>query len=176
MSRKRVWALGVADYLTKPIDRTRMSAVLERQHLQPGQGKPVLVVEDDNHMRQLSVQLLQREGWTVRAATNGRTALESLAEEVPAVILLDLLMPEMDGFEFIREVRKHPEWEQIPIIVVTSMDLTAEERTQMRGNVVNVVQKGAFKLEELLGELRTQMKTSGVSSSPVPVPMPTGVK
>ncbi len=151
-------ALGVADYLTKPIDRARLGSVFERHGLRADHGKAVLIVEDDNHMRQLSVQLLQREGWNVRAATNGRTALAELAEETPAVILLDLLMPEMDGFEFIQETRKHPEWSRIPIIVVTSLDLTVEERAQMRGNVVNVVQKGSFKVEELLGELRAQVK------------------
>ncbi|MDO9070349.1 MAG: response regulator, partial [Deltaproteobacteria bacterium] len=116
------YALGASDYLTKPIQRERLLAVLEkyRRHPQPG---PVLVVEDDPETREILRRLLEKEGCQVIAAENGRVALERLAESQPMLILLDLMMPEMDGFQFIDRVRQHENWRTIPIVVVTAKDL-----------------------------------------------------
>jgi len=148
------YALGASDYLTKPIDRARLSAVLAKYR-----GRypieTVLVVEDDPLIRDGARQALSSEGCAVVTAENGRVALERLAEGPrPDVILLDLMMPEMDGFAFADEVNKHAEWRSIPIIVMTGKDLSAEDRRRLHGNVEEIVTKRAYSRDDLLREVR----------------------
>src|SRR5581483_7721281 len=100
------YALGAADYMTKPIDREHLSAILSRFRC-AHPPCPVLVVEDDDASREMMKSMLEREGWRVAEARNGREALERLGENSPNVILLDLMMPEMDGFTFIHELKRH---------------------------------------------------------------------
>ena len=152
------YALGASDYLTKPIQRERLLAVLEkyRRHPQPG---PVLVVEDDPDTREILRRLLEKEGCQVIAAENGRVALERLAESQPMLILLDLMMPEMDGFQFIDRVRQHENWRTIPIVVVTAKDLTKEDRLRLNGYVLEIIRKNACPRDELLAEVRELVKS-----------------
>ena len=96
---------------------------------------------------------MEKEQWAVAEAENGQIALERVAEELPDLILLDLMMPEMDGFKFVVELRKNPKWRLIPIIVVTAMDLTQEERLRLEGDVYHILQKGAYDRDELLREV-----------------------
>jgi CheY-like chemotaxis protein len=159
------YALGAADYLTKPIDRDRLLAVLQK-YRRDGASCPALVVEDDPMSRQLLRALLEKEGFSVGEAENGRVALERVAAQRPAVILLDLMMPEMDGFEFVAELRQHPEWRSIPVVVVTAKDLTAEERLRLSGCVEKVITKGAHSREEVLREVR-DLVASCVRRDPV---------
>jgi CheY-like chemotaxis protein len=147
------YMLGAAEYLTKPIDRDRLVDVLEKYHA-AGAGAQVLIVEDDESTRDVIRRALAKHGWTVAEAENGRAGLEQLARCSPSLILLDLMMPEMDGFEFLEELRKRDEWQAIPIVVLTSKDLTLEERRRLSGNVEKVLQKGAFSREALLREVR----------------------
>ncbi|MBI3734115.1 MAG: response regulator [Chloroflexi bacterium] len=147
------YALGASDYLTKPVDRDRLAAVLDRyrhNHISPR----VLVVEDDASARQLMRHILEREGWEVVEAENGRAALAKTEEQRPDLILLDLLMPEMDGFELAEALRGHEQWRDIPIVVVTAKDLTAEDRVRLNDYIERIFQKGAYTREELLGEVR----------------------
>ena len=147
------YALGAADYLTKPIDWERLAVVLERyQCARP--PCPVLIVEDDAGMREMLRRRLEKEGWKVIEAENGRAALERMAESRPKLILLDLMMPEMDGFQFLDEVRKHKGWRSIPTIVVTAKELTPEDRQRLNGSVKKILQKGAYSREELMREVR----------------------
>jgi len=147
------YALGASDYLTKPIDRDRLVAILQKyRHEDP--SRPVLVVEDDTDTREMLRRMLEREGWVVTEAEHGRVGLERVAEHRPAVILLDLMMPEMDGFEFVAEVRKHEAWRAIPIVVVTAKDLTEEDRLRLNGYVEKILQKGAHSRDGLLREVR----------------------
>ncbi len=152
------YALGASDYLTKPISRQRLLAVLEkyRRHPQPG---PVLIVEDDPDTRKILRRLLEKEGCQVIAAENGRVALERLAESQPMLILLDLMMPEMDGFQFIDRVRQHENWRTIPIVVVTAKDLTKEDRLRLNGYVLEIIRKNACPREELLAEVSELVKS-----------------
>ena len=152
------YALGASDYLTKPIQRERLLAVLEkyRRHPQPG---PVLVVEDDPETREILRRLLEKEGCQVIAAENGRVALERLAESQPMLILLDLMMPEMDGFQFIDRVRQHENWRTIPIVVVTAKDLTKEDRLRLNGYVQEIIRKDACPRDELLAEVSELVKS-----------------
>jgi CheY-like chemotaxis protein len=96
---------------------------------------------------------------------NGREALERLAQAMPSLILLDLMMPVMDGFEFVMQVRKEPAWRAIPIVVVTAKDITDEDRQRLQGSVVGLVEKRGFGREELLEQIRELVtRTSGNSA------------
>jgi len=153
-------ALGASDFMTKPIDRDRMRTVLARYRR--GGATDVLVVEDDPATRDLLRRLLESDGWTVAEAENGRSALGVLAHRVPALILLDLMMPVMDGCQFAAELRKVDAWRDIPVIVITAKDLTAEDRRALNGDVQGVLQKGAFSRDTLLREIQSQMHTAAM--------------
>jgi PAS domain S-box-containing protein len=152
------YALGASDYLTKPIQRERLRAVLEKYRRQPQPGT-VLVVEDDRETREILRRLLEKEGCQVIAAENGRVALERLAQSQPMLILLDLMMPEMDGFQFIDRVRQHENWRTIPIVVVTAKDLTKEDRVRLNGYVQEIIRKDAGPRDELLADVSELVKS-----------------
>jgi GAF domain-containing protein/CheY-like chemotaxis protein/anti-sigma regulatory factor (Ser/Thr protein kinase) len=156
------YALGASDYLTKPIDRERLTAVL-KQHRR---DRPVLVVDDDVSVRQLLRRMLEPEGYVVVEADNGRAALERLRDVSPSVVLLDLMMPEMDGFEFVAEFRRHEAWRAIPIVVVTAKDLSGADRERLNGYVQKILQKGAHSREQLLAEVRELVTSSVVRRRP----------
>jgi CheY-like chemotaxis protein len=147
------YTLGAADYLTKPVDREHLGRVLARYRCaQP--PCPVLLIEDDDTTRGMMRTMLEREGWKVTEAVNGREGLERVAEARPNVILLDLMMPEMDGFEFLSTLRKREEWEKIPVVVITAKELTAEDRKMLNGSVERVLLKGEFSRQDLLNRVR----------------------
>ncbi len=152
------FALGASDFMTKPIDRERLRALLAR-YRREGSGD-VLVVEDDLPTRELLRRQLQADGWSVTEAENGRAGLTALERAVPSLILLDLMMPVMDGCQFAAELRKRDAWRGIPVIVITAKDLTAEERRALNGDVQGVLQKGAFSREDLLREIHHLMGTT----------------
>ena len=134
-------SLGAAGYITKPIDRDHLSDVLRRVRSTPG-IKHVLIVEDDADARKLMRRLFEKEGWSVTEAENGAVALTAIDSSPPSLVLLDLMMPVMDGFEFIEQLRKRPTGRDIPVVVHTAKDLTDKDRTRLRGSVENVLQKG----------------------------------
>lgn len=147
------YALGVSDYLTKPVDRVRLINSIRRQ-MKDRDVDRVLVVEDDTPTRELVSHMLEKEGWQVDGAENGKVALNRMSERAPGLILLDLMMPEMDGFEFVAEMRKNRQWMEIPIIVVTAKDITEEDRMRLNGNVQKIVQKSSFSTVDLLNQIR----------------------
>ena len=151
--RNMGFALGASEFLTKPIDHKHLAKVLaEYAHgKSPGSA---LLVEDDVAAREVMSRFLRQEGWTVVEAENGRVALERVAANKPQLIVLDLMMPEMDGFEFVQELRKAEIHRAIPIIVVTAKDLSAEDRLRLSGQVEAVLQKGGYSRDELLREIR----------------------
>jgi signal transduction histidine kinase/CheY-like chemotaxis protein len=149
----RGFTLGAADYATKPVNRGRLSRLLKKYTC----GNPpcaVLVVDDDDAARARTRIILEKEGWKVSEAENGRVALECMERERPVLILLDLVMPEMDGFEFADRVRRHPEWRSIPIVVVTAQDLSGAERRRLNGYVETILQKAGDSPEALLHQVR----------------------
>jgi PAS domain S-box-containing protein len=150
------FALGASEYLTKPIDREQLRRVLAK-YRPVGDGGSVLVVEDDPSASELLKRTLEGEGWTVRVARNGRDALAQMDVEEPAIILLDLMMPEMDGFEFLSEIRSLPRASTVPVIVVTAKELTAAERSKLNGQVTTVLQKGNYSRDELLSEIASKL-------------------
>jgi len=150
---KRGFTLGAADYATKPVDHARLCHIL-RKYSCPSPPCPVLLVEDDPAARATMRRILEKEGWNVTEAENGRVALERMEQARPRIILLDLMMPEMDGFEFAARVRRRPEWRLIPIVVVTARDLSAEERHRLNGFVETIIRKEGDSHEALLNQVR----------------------
>jgi CheY-like chemotaxis protein len=158
--RGRGYALGAAEYLVKPIDRKRLRAILEKYCQR--QGK-ILLVEDDEPTRETTRDLVVRHGFAVVEAANGREALDRLAEGLPDLILLDLLMPEMDGFEFLDEVRRRTAWRNVPVIVLTAKDLTEGDRRRLSGRATQIIQKAGQSREQLVAELRRAVSSTSTA-------------
>jgi PAS domain S-box-containing protein len=165
------YTLGAADYLTKPIDRKRLASVLLK-YRRDDPGGVALVVDDDRDSRELIAQMLAKEGWSVAEAENGRAAIEKLDEARPDLILLDLMMPEMDGFEFAHRLRRDPRWRDVPILVITAKDLTDDDRRRLNGQVLGVLQKGAYSRDELLHEIRRELSGLVRRNPPARAPAP----
>jgi PAS domain S-box-containing protein len=156
--RSMGYALGATDYLTKPVDRGQLSKLLRKYRcLSP--PCHVLVVEDDDEIRELTRRTLEKEGWVVAEAGHGQEALQRVEQQVPDLIILDLMMPVMDGFQFMLELRKVEAWRQIPVVVVTAKDLTDEDRHELSGNVEVILQKGAYARDQLLQQVRDLVTT-----------------
>ncbi|RRR72559.1 MAG: response regulator [Candidatus Viridilinea halotolerans] len=157
--RSTGFSLGAADYLTKPVDRRRLIELVGRYCTtnddSSNEPPTVLVVEDDDTTREILCRTLDQAGWQTHEAANGRLGLEAVAAARPGLILLDLMMPELDGFGFLNELRSNVEWMHIPVIVVTAMDLTHEDRMLLTASAQRVIQKGAYERDQLLGEVRT---------------------
>jgi CheY-like chemotaxis protein len=159
--RNKGFRLGAADFLTKPVDPDRLTAVLLR-HQGDQSDRRVLVVDDDADLRRRLRGLLEKDGWVVDEAADGREALDRLSAR-PSLVLLDLLMPVMDGFEFLAEFRKHDEYRAVPVVVLTAKDLTAAEQASLRGSTETVLRKGALESEQLLAEVVAAMAAAGRS-------------
>ena len=144
-------SLGAAETVLKPVEWDRLKQVMERFH---GDAGDILVVDDDPDARARLRTVLTRNGWTVSEAGNGQEALDVVAMAPPQLILLDLTMPVMDGFTFLRELRARPGCADIPVVVLTARDLDADERRQL-GGASRVLSKGGTDLRQLAGELRT---------------------
>jgi CheY-like chemotaxis protein len=146
-------ALGAADFLNKPIERERLVPIL-RKYDCIKRPCMALLVDDEPPARALVRPHLEAEGWSVAEAENGRVALDILPDVNPDLILLDLIMPEMDGLEFAARMRENQVWRSVPIVVMTSKDLTEDDRRQLRGFAAKVVRKGGNGENELLYAVR----------------------
>jgi CheY-like chemotaxis protein len=153
--REMGYLLGASEYLTKPVDRDRLISLLRKYRPQDA-GAPceVLVVEDDEATRDAVRRALARTGCEVVEAANGRQALDQLDRRTPDLILLDLMMPEMDGFDFLDELRTEPRWSAVPVVVLTSKDLTPQDRARLSGDVERIIEKARYPRDALLGEVR----------------------
>ncbi|MEE8189570.1 MAG: response regulator [Kiloniellales bacterium] len=147
------YSLGAADYLNKPVEHERLLAVLRKHCPDTVRGK-ILIVEDESDTREMIRRMVGKEGWMTAEAENGKIGLERLGENVPDIILLDLMMPEMDGFEFLAELHKEKAWAKIPVIVVTAKTLTAEDHQRLKGSVEMLIQKSGDELETILDSLK----------------------
>ena len=150
------FALGAADYITKPLDREALVRVLARHVRNDGRAQ-VLVVDDDAKTRDVLRRTLQKAGWKVAEAANGCEALEALERSKPALLLLDLLMPEMDGFEVLERLQGDETWRDVPVIIVTAKDLTREDVDRLNGRVVKVLQKGAYHRRDLVRDIQAMI-------------------
>jgi signal transduction histidine kinase/CheY-like chemotaxis protein len=154
--RAHGFALGAADYLTKPINWDRLGTIVSR-YCQP--AATVLIVEDDALQRDCLRERLELLGWRVAQASNGKEGLRQLREHRPALILLDLTMPEMDGFEFLDAMRGQADLAGVPVVVVTAKDLTEEEQAKLSGCVAGVIGKGGTSREEILANVCARLRS-----------------
>jgi CheY-like chemotaxis protein len=157
--RQLGFSLGAVDYLSKPVDRAELRAILARHRRPPSDpgGLPsVLVIEDDLTTRTLLRHALEKEGWRVREAGNGRAGLEQVRAEAPGLVLLDLMMPEMDGFQFLDGLRAQPA-PLPPVVVITAKELTDQDRQRLNGGVQTVVRKRPQDLDGLVAEVRARV-------------------
>ncbi len=140
--QRRGMTLGAAGFLTKPIDRHRLLGIMTPYRVTE-RTSTVLIVDDDEEHRQLVRTILEAQGWVVREAANGRLALDALASALPDIVLLDLMMPEMDGFQVVATFQDNPAWRDVPIVVVTAFDLSTEDRRRLNGGVEEILSKHA---------------------------------
>jgi CheY-like chemotaxis protein len=149
--------LGAADFVTKPVDRQRLATILREHCASPG-STSILVVEDDLPTREALCRTLVSMGYAAHAAVNGRSGLDWLAgHPAPGLILLDLMMPEMDGFEFLRELRQRPAFADVPVIVVTAKELSAEDVRILSGQTERIIAKDPAYLTELAAAVRGRL-------------------
>ena len=162
--RTRGYSLGAVDYLNKPVDRQQLHKTLSRYYC-PEDICPVLLIEDDTETREMMARTLDKAGWAVSEAGNGKEALEIMSDLQPRLILLDLMMPVMDGFDFLTELRARPEWQHIPVIVLTAKDLTADDRDRLAGKVEDVLEKNACTREQLLQHVSEAVTACNISQA-----------
>ncbi|ALN75711.1 MULTISPECIES: response regulator [unclassified Aureimonas] len=164
LDEKRIgYALGASDYLVKPVDWDRLKDVMDRYREPP--GALVLAIDDDEDTLGRYASMLQRLGFEFASATNGRLGLQRVAERRPALILLDLNMPVMDGFDFLKELRAQAEWADIPVVVLSSKDLTTDERHALSTAADQILSKSEVSLRQLAERMREAM-TSLNGSAP----------
>jgi CheY-like chemotaxis protein len=150
------FALGAADYITKPLDRELLMRAVGR-HVRGSDRAQVLVVDDDPKTRDMLRRTLQKAGWTVAEAANGCEAIEALERARPALVLLDLLMPGMDGFEVLERLNGDATWREVPVIIVTAKDLTPDDVDRLNGRVAKVLQKGAYQRRDLVRDIHAMI-------------------
>ncbi|GEM_PF-457642 len=154
------YSLGASDYLIKPISREQLSAVLRKYRISLNEeNRLIMVVDDDAVTLNMVGRMLRKEGWRVSKADNARKALSYLQKKSPDIILSDLEMPEIDGFEFVGKLHKN--YPTVPIIVLTAEDLTVDDRLRLKAcHVVTIFQKGVYTREELVNEIRRLLGNS----------------
>jgi signal transduction histidine kinase/CheY-like chemotaxis protein len=148
----KAFSLGASDYLTKPVDRSRLVEVIRR--LQRQDNRRVLVVEDDVDTQMIMTKWLRDEGWEVHSAVNGLEGVQAFLKHNPGLIILDLMMPTMDGFEFLDQIRRQPNEVDASVVVVTAKDLTGEDLERLNGSVQSIIQKGDHGIDSILNEIK----------------------
>jgi signal transduction histidine kinase/CheY-like chemotaxis protein len=154
------YRLGAADYLVKPFDSDAVLAVLNRLPSPFGDNAAVrlLVVDDDPRVADMVGQLLEERPYVIETAVDGLAALQTIEQNPPDIILLDLMMPNLDGFGVLEQLGQHPQHQKIPVIVLTAKTLTRDEATLLRQSVSQVIQKQGLKEELLITELQQALQ------------------
>jgi CheY-like chemotaxis protein len=149
------YQLGAADYLVKPLDEREVLASLARLAQAAGGARPrrLLVVDDDPQVVDLVTQLVEKLDYVVDAAADGEQALQAIRATAPDVVLLDLLMPRLDGFGVLERLRSQPETSHIPVVILTARSLTEEEAESLKKSAYSIIQKQGLREEELLRHL-----------------------
>ncbi len=157
----RGYALGADHYLVKPVDRQSLVKLL-RPYQGDAEEPPgrALVVEDDEATRELFRRTLEGVGWQVQTACDGEEGLQALSQAGPDVVVLDLMMPRVDGFEFLRRFRSDPKFANTPVVVVTAKELTPKERQTLEDGVNEILTKGSVGQKQLLEEVRRMVARS----------------
>ena len=147
------FSLGAADYLVKPVQRDGLFQALARLSIGPGSGY-ILVVDDDHESATVVKEALEIKDFTVAVAYNGKQALQAVKQQIPRLIVLDLMMPVMDGFETLAQLRSEPATKDIPVVILTAKDLTQRERAALDGKIQALFQKGQVSLDQLISDVQ----------------------
>jgi len=158
----RGYALGTPDYVTKPISFDKLTALLEKYHGGSESRNLVMVVDDEEFVRKAMAALLKARGWRVFQAENGQVALENLDDTKPALILLDLKMPVMDGFEFVNRLQENPQWRATPVVVLTARHLSAEELARLNNSVETIFNKESYDKDDLILHIHKLISNSSL--------------
>jgi signal transduction histidine kinase/DNA-binding response OmpR family regulator len=146
----KAYSLGATDYLVKPVERDALRSVISGYTEEEAPAR-ALLIDDDPVVRETVGRALADASWEVTEAENGRIALDRLSSARPTLILLDLMMPVMDGFDFLLELHARPEWRDVPVVVLTSKDLTEEDRRMLSGRVEQLYEKNPMSHDQLVG-------------------------
>jgi signal transduction histidine kinase/CheY-like chemotaxis protein len=152
--RGRGFVLGAAEYLVKPVSKDQLLAALYRAAAMPGRKRTVVAIDDDPLAIELVRANLEPEGWTVLGAATGQEGLTLIRERQPSAVLLDLLMPGMDGFEVVEALRADPDTKSVPVVILTSKSMTQQDKERLQGRITYVARKTEFDLSGLGGLLR----------------------
>ncbi|EDN66410.1 Response regulator receiver protein [Beggiatoa sp. PS] len=160
IDKQEGYAKGAIDCLDKTVLHSQLPLMLKRHHIGEQVGDVVLVVDDDDEQRKVLTMLLEEQGLQILPVKNGQVALTHIEHKKPVLILLDLNMPVMDGFEFLEHLQNHVQWRSIPIIVLTSRNLCAEEQTCLNQHADMIFQKENFQAEELILRIHQMMNNA----------------
>jgi len=164
------YAMGATDYMVKPVGRDQLATILNKYNIGDESQQLAMVIEDDIVTRELMNNMLKGEGWRVFKAENGKVALEHLADKNPSLILLDLLMPEMDGFEFVARLRSNEKWRSIPVVVLTSAKLSASDQAHLHSYVDGIFQKESYNRDDLFELIRGQVANATMAMENLVLP------
>jgi CheY-like chemotaxis protein len=165
MEEQSGYAMKPTDYMTKPLRRDELTTVLEKYHIGDNSDNLVMLVDDEEGHRLTMATILEMKGLNVFQAENGQVALEHLERKKPSLILLDLLMPVMNGFEFINHLKAKEKWCSIPVIVLTSKELSAEEQARLNNSVESILNKKVYNQEKLVWQIHGLITESQVQIS-----------
>jgi DNA-binding response OmpR family regulator len=158
--------LGATEYIVKPIDHERLRSVLRGLNgVTESRSGTVLVVDDDQSLRDVLGSALSEDGWQVATADDGEGALAAVRRERPIAIVLDLMMPHVDGFEVLRTLRDQSATRDVPIIVVTARELTDDDRQRLSNSAARVIPKQALRVDDLPVQLRELLKAHRMRNS-----------
>ena len=161
--RQKGFRLGADEYLVKPFDRDSLLGVIGRF---AAPGRQLLVADDDPVVVDIVRQELEGEGWAVRGAANGVEALDAVAQKRPDVLLLDLLMPRMDGFETLRRLRLQEATRDLPVVIITAKDLSPDEREELEHHTAQIIAKSGLEREHILAELHRVLQSFEAEAQP----------
>ncbi len=154
--KEYAYSLGAAEYLVKPLNREKLLQALHKHRAQNTKMPPkiAMLIEDDMLMQEMLSQWFRKQGWQVHCAENGHIALSQLSQINPCFIVLDLMMPEIDGFEFINQIQQHTTWSHVPIVVLTAKNITPEERARLSVRADTIIQKDTSDADQLFAQLQ----------------------
>jgi PAS domain S-box-containing protein len=157
-SKQLAMAIGATDFISKPIQRSALVDIVTKytrnKALNNQSDNYLLVIDDDEVNRVMMQRILEVEGFTVKVADNGQMGIEHIKKAKPTLIFLDIMMPVMNGFEFVEALRENQDWQDIPVITVTGHDLTDEERNRLHGQVESIITKDNLEPAGLLQKMR----------------------
>jgi signal transduction histidine kinase/DNA-binding response OmpR family regulator len=162
--KQRAFALGATGYLTKPIDRAKLFNLVAPWRAANGATR-VLVVEDDPDQQRSIGAAFAEPDWKVVEAANGRIGLDKIREAVPNAIILDLMMPEMDGFEFMANLQANRDWQHIPVFVVTALDLSERDRSRLNVGMDHILRKGNISTGDLVARISAVLRQTALAKS-----------